>query len=90
MGEVTKGTRLTQAEAIVERQSGRDVVVCGTNLSANMRLAQQIEGAATGAKFLFHAAHASAGPHALSHFQPRVRPPHGHTFFESPPHRTAK
>jgi hypothetical protein len=45
MGEVVKGARLTKTQAIAERRNGRDVVVCGPVLTANMTLAQQIEGA---------------------------------------------
>lgn len=89
-GEVFKGLALTLALAVVERQRGNDVVVCGPDIIANMRLAQLIEGQATGGQFVFHPAHRSAGPDALSHFQPRTRGPAGHTFVESPPQRTAK
>ena len=90
MGDVNKGQILTLAEAVAERKQGKDVVVCGSDVVANMKLAQQIEGQATGGQFVFHSAHRSAGQHALSHFQPRTRGPSGHTFVEAPPKRTAR
>jgi hypothetical protein len=76
------GSPLTEAEAVAERQAGRDVVVCGDDLGANRRAAQNIELLANG-EYVRHPPHASAGPYALPHCQPRTRPPQGHTFYET-------
>lgn len=90
MGEVVKGRVLTLPQAVAERQQGGDVVVCGVRVAANLQVAQQIESQATGGPCVFHAAHRSAGPHTLAHFQPRIRGLAGHTFLEAPPKRTAR
>lgn len=87
-GDVRKVDRIEELQAVAERQAGRDVVVCGDNLSANRSLAQRIEQAASGT-YQRHPPHAYAGPGALPHFQPDPRPPAGHTFYETP-HRRAK
>jgi hypothetical protein len=82
-GAVVKGRALTQAEAEARRKAGEDVVVCGGDLAANRALASRIERNANGnAKRC--PPHASAGAHALPHYQPDPRPPEGHTFYETP------
>jgi hypothetical protein len=82
-GAVVKGPPLTQAQAEARRRAGQDVVVCGSILPANRRLAGEIERNANGkAKRCFP--HENAGPLALPHFQPDPRPPDGHTFYETP------
>ena len=48
-GEVRRGRVVSDAEAIVERQEGRDVVVCGDNLAINRSTAERIETSANGA-----------------------------------------
>jgi hypothetical protein len=42
-GSVVKGPAITQAQAEVRRKAGQDVVVCGSDLASNRRLAQAIE-----------------------------------------------
>jgi hypothetical protein len=85
------GSPIDLATAISIRKGGGDVVVCGPNVVDNMRLAQQIEWTATSNRFRLENAHLNtAGPGALSHFQPDPRPPDGHTFFEAPPRRMAR
>ena len=83
------GKILTLKEAVDERQSGRDVVVCGTELRTNLLVAEKIESAATGNCHQLHRAHVDQGERALSHFQHRNLKGKGHTFFESPPERLA-
>ena len=85
-----QGAAIEIATAVVERQNGRDVVVCGPDVVANMRMGQEIESRATGNRYKFDRAHVNRGRFALSHFQPNPRPPEGHTFIESPPDRVAQ
>ncbi len=87
-GEVVKGATITEADAVIERQAGRDVVVCGLDLSANRQLAGRIEQSANG-PWRRCPPHASAGRNSLPHYQPQSRPPTGHTFYETP-HRKAQ
>ena len=47
-GSVIKGRVITPAEAEVLRRQGRDVVVCGPDLTPNRTLAREIEHAANG------------------------------------------
>jgi hypothetical protein len=83
-GSVTKGHEITERDAINRRKKGLDVVVCGQDYRANRNLAASIERAATGVgKYIRHGAHPSAGPDALPHYQPKTRPPDGHTFYET-------
>lgn len=81
-GAVVKGVQVTEAQAVLERQAGRDVVVCGNDLSAIRDSAKNIEYAANGS-YKRCPPHANAGPDALPHYQPRSRPPAGHTFYET-------
>jgi hypothetical protein len=87
-GAVIKGAAITQAEAVVLRKKGDNVVVCGPNLAANKSLAKTIEANANG-RWIPHRPHASAGRNALPHVQPDPGPPGGHTFYETP-NRKAK
>ena len=65
-GAVSKGAMITQVQAEAMRQAGQDVVVCGSDLGANRRLAGQIErNANRNAKRC--PPHANAGAHALPH-----------------------
>jgi hypothetical protein len=82
-GAVIKGKLITQADAEVRRQSGLDVVVCGSDLSVNRALAHSIERNANGSVKRCPP-HPNAGSHALPHYQPDPRPPDGHTFYETP------
>jgi hypothetical protein len=81
-GAVSRGTKITEAEAIVQRQLGYDIVVCGPDHPANRRLAGRIERMANGVAKRCPP-HASAGNHALPHYQPLNRPPMGHAFYET-------
>lgn len=81
-GSVIRGALLTRAQAEAKRKTGQEVVVCGSDLASNRRLAGEIERAANGnAKRC--PPHASSGPNALPHYQPDPRPPAGHTFYET-------
>jgi hypothetical protein len=80
-GGVRRGPVLTQAEAISHRQRGLDIVVCGDDTPANCLLAQAIERAV--GPCLHQGPHAKAGLYALPHWQQRVRPPDGHSFYET-------
>ncbi len=82
-GAVVRGGLITQVEAVARRQAGLDVVVCGANLTANRRLARDIEQAA-GGSYVLHPPHPTAGTYSLPHYQPDPRPPNGHTFYETP------
>lgn len=80
-GVVLKGAVIDLAAAVARRRAGLDIVVCGTDVKANGRLAQQIETAVGPCRP--QPPHENAGPHALPHFQPQQRPPDGHTFYET-------
>jgi hypothetical protein len=82
-GGVRRGRTLTPAEAIHCRQSGGDVVVCGPDTFATAREAHAIESAV--GPCVPDGPHLdAAGALALPHFQQRVPPPEGHTFYETP------
>ncbi len=82
-GDVIRGhTEIDVTEAIALRQQGKDVVVCGNDLGKNRELAKQLETTAQGGARAEHP-HKAAGPNALPHFQPLMRPPAGHTFYET-------
>ncbi len=80
-GVVFKGVEIDVAEAVTRRQAGLDIVVCEGNRKANKNLARQIETAV--GPYEPQEPHASAGPHALPHYQPAERPPAGHSFYET-------
>ncbi len=80
-GAVIKGAEIDLTTAIAWRQAGENVVVCGNDLKANQILAQRIEAAV--GPYKRETPHEEAGPHALPHFQPCLRPPKGHTFYET-------
>ncbi len=88
-GDVIRGSEITEAEAIVERKAGRDVVVCGTDLPGNRDLAEHIESTANG-NCKGCPPHAAMGPGALPHFQPDPRPPEGHSFYETTTRKSKK
>ncbi len=82
-GGVRRGRVLTRAEAISYRRGGRDVVVCGPDTFANAREARTIESAV--GPCIPDGPHLDvAGVLALPHYQQRVAPPEGHTFYETP------
>jgi len=88
-GDVIRGAELTEPEAVLERRAGRDVVVCGKNLSDNRDLAERIEKTANG-KCRACPPHFAMGPGALPHFQPDPRPPEGHCFYETTKRKSIK
>jgi hypothetical protein len=82
---VDRGGVLTKAQAIVRRQAGEDIVVCGPDTIRNDRLAREIEEAATPAGNpgpIYHGPH--GGPLSLPHWQQKAAPPEGHSFHETP------
>jgi hypothetical protein len=81
-GRLFKGAALTHADAILERQAGRDVVVCGAVEWQNARWARSIE-AAVGPCLQCSPHTRKAGPQALPHFHQVTRNPGGHCFFET-------
>ena len=88
-GAVLKGAEIDLAAAVARRQAGLDVVVCGDDRKANKAIARQIEAAV--GPYQEEKPHDDAGPHALPHFQPKPRPPAGHSFYETEnPQRKAR
>ena len=82
-GGVSKGAVLTDAQAVARRQRGEDVVVCGSDPFVNARKAHAIESAVGPCKP--DGPHADvAGALALPHFQQKMPPPLGHSFYETP------
>ena len=72
-GGVIRGAEIDFATAVTRRQAGKDVVVCGPDLKANRRQAEQIEAAV--GPWVRSAPHKqTAGPCALPHFQQRDVP----------------
>ena len=88
-GDVIRGPKITEAQAIVERKAGRDVVVCGSDLDENRDLAERIEKSANG-NCKACPPYAAMGPGALPHFQPDPRPPDGHCFYETRTRKSKK
>lgn len=87
-GAVEYGAEIDLAAAVARRQVGDNVVVRGDDVDANRRLAGQIESSVGPCRR--SDPHASAGPHALPHYQPQSRPPDGHTFYETPRRKARK
>jgi hypothetical protein len=82
-GGVRRGRVLARADAIRHRQGNGDVVICGPDPFANSREAHAIES--TVGPCIPDGPHLdTAGSLALPHFQQRVSPPDGHTFYETP------
>src|SRR5438046_151739 len=82
-GGVRRGRVLTRAEAIRHRQGDGDVVVCGPDTFATAHEAHAIES--TVGPCIPDGPHLdAAGTLALPHFQQRLPPPEGHTFYETP------
>jgi hypothetical protein len=81
-GAVKKIRAISVTDAVLLRQQGKDVVVCGNDLASNRNLAGSVEKQANG-KWRRCPPHASAGPKALPHYQPVFRGPSGHTFYET-------
>ena len=85
-GAVYRGPACTKAQAIAFRNAGNGIVVCDGLTADNRKLAKEIEEAVVGTgNAREDPAHViSAGPDALPHFQPRVRPPAGHSVLPKP------
>ena len=84
-GAVYRGAGCSKAQAVAYRTAGNDIVVCDGPTAENRKLAKEIEEAVVGVgNAKEDPAHViTAGPDALPHFQPKVRPPDGHGFFET-------
>lgn len=84
-GAVYRGPTCSKAQAIAYRNAGNDIVVCDGSTPENRRLAKEMEEAVVGpGNAREDPAHViTAGPDALPHFQPKARPPAGHTFYET-------
>ncbi len=77
-----RGAEIDFGTAVARRQVEQDVVVCGDDLKANRRQAEQIESAV--GPYVRSAPHKqSAGPRALPHFQQQEGSHEGHTFYET-------
>jgi hypothetical protein len=61
-----KGSEISEAEAIQERQAEREVVVCGNDPDLNNEKAKTIEHAASGS----YVRHGNHRPNGLNHYQP--------------------
>ena len=81
-GGVRKIKPISIRDAIDVRRQGGDVVVSGGDMASNRELARMIEEQASG-RWKRCPPHANAGRHALPHYQPEVRGPTGHTFYET-------
>jgi hypothetical protein len=84
-GAVYRGPGCSKAQPIAFRAAGNDIVICDGSLADNRMLAKEIEEAVVGVgNAKEDPPHViAAGPDALPHFQPKVRPPQGHSFFET-------
>jgi len=76
-----KGSEIDLATAIARRLAGLDIVVCGDDLKANYDLAMKVESAV--GPWERQGFHKRPGPQSLPHLQPSVRPPEGHSFYET-------
>jgi len=88
-GAVLRGAEIDLSAAVVRRQAGEDVVVCGGELDANRRLAYQVESG-VGPASRPQTPHRRAGPLSLPHFHQVSRSPDGHTFYETENRKTRK
>jgi hypothetical protein len=80
---VVRGAAIDLAAAVARRREGKNVVVCGDDLKANRRQAEQVEAAV--GPYVRSAPHKrGAGPRALPHFQQQDENHEGHTFYETP------
>ena len=85
-GGVCRGAVLSEAEAIVYRRGGLDIVVCGDDTIQNRDLAEKVERQ-VGGPYLHDNPHRRLlVPGALPHWQQRDVPPlapAGHSFYET-------
>jgi hypothetical protein len=84
-GAFYRGPTCSKAQAVAFRTAGDDIVVCDGSTADNRKRAREIEESVVGAgNAKEDPPHViSAGPDALPHFQPKVRPPAGHSFFQT-------
>lgn len=87
-GRVIRGAEVAEADAVLERTAGRDIVVCEGDRKTNRRLAKWIESQV--GPYKDEAPHDDLGPYALPHFQPEPRPPEGHSFYETENRKAAR
>jgi hypothetical protein len=88
LGRVVRGVEITEAEAVLERRAGRDIVVIDGAPRENRAVARRIEDAVGPNRR--QDPHESAGPYALPHFQQLQQPPLGHSFYETAGKKAAK
>jgi hypothetical protein len=88
-GAVEYGAQLTDADAVLRRGQGLDIVVRGPNGRANRAKARKIEEA-VGTPVIEEDRHQNAGPYSLRHFHQVSRSPQGHTFYEDNSGRKAR
>jgi hypothetical protein len=85
-GGVCRDAVLSEAEAVIRRRTGLDIVVCGDDTIQNRDLAEKVE-MQVGGPYLHDNPHRRlVGPGALPHWQQRNVPPHapaGHSFYET-------
>ena len=85
-GGVCRGAVLSEAEAIVRRRGGLDIVVCGDDTIQNRDLAEKVEMQVGGTYMHDNPHRRSVGLGALPHWQQRDFPPRaptGHSFYET-------
>ena len=85
-GGVCRGAVLSEAEAVVQRRGGLDIVVCGDDTIQNRDLAEEIERQVGGPYYHDNPHRRLVGPGALPHWQQRDVPPlapAGHSFYET-------
>ena len=89
-GDVIRGVEISETDAVLERQAGRDVVVCGQSMPVNRKLAETIEKAAHG-QCIPCPPHIHQGPGAMYHFHPDPRTKAaGHCFYETTTRKSVK
>ncbi len=88
LGRVIRGAEITEAQAVLERLAGRDIVVCDGPPRENRAVGRRIEDAVGSNER--QDPHESAGQYALPHFQQRQQPPLGHTFYETAGKKAAR
>ena len=81
-GAVYRGALLSFADAVKRRKLGEDVVVCGSSLTANRAMAQEIESR-IGRWEAHHPHQHTVGKESLPHLHQESRSPEGHCFYET-------
>ncbi len=88
LGRVIRGAAITEAQAVLERRAGHDIVVCDGAPRESRAVARRIEDAVGPNER--QDPHRSAGPYALPHFQQLRQPPLGHSFYETAGKKAAR